>query len=82
MVAEFTIPLLALLGLKRFCEGCAVKEQRPKMLRALVTATAITVGLCLLFAVLPSLLGDGVSSNDRNAIAQYVEQGYFDQFTG
>ena len=82
VVAEFTIPLLALLGLKRFCEGCAVKEQRPRMLRALVTATAITVGFCLLFALIPSLLGDGVSSNDRNAIAQYVEQGYFDQFTG
>lgn len=82
VVAEFTIPLLALLGLKRFCEGCAVKEQRPQMLRALVAATAVTVGICLLFALLPTMGGDCVSSNDRNAIAQYVQQGYFDQYLG
>ena len=82
VVAEFTIPLLALLGLKRFCEACSDPAQRPRMLRALVLSTALTVGLCLVFAVVPSMLGDGVSSNDRNAIAQYVEQGYFDQYTG
>ena len=82
VVAEFTIPLLAMLGLKRFCEGCAVKEQRPKMLRALVLSTAVTVVICLLFALFPTAAGDCVSSNDRNAVAQYVAQGYFDSFMG
>lgn len=82
VVAEFTIPLLALLGLKAFCEGCAEKEQRPRMLRALVASTAVTVGICLLFAVFPTFTGDCVSNYDRQAIDQYVAQGYFDQYMG
>jgi hypothetical protein len=51
-------------------------------MKPLAISTAITVALCLVFAVMPGLVFDKcVSPNDTNALAQYVEAGYFDQFT-
>jgi hypothetical protein len=83
VVAEFTIPLLAMLGLKRFVEQCADQQSRGKMLRALTISTVITVVICLAFAVMPNtLFGECISSNDRTAIAQYIAKGYFDETTG
>ncbi len=80
VVAEFTIPLLAMLALKEFVEGAADTQRRPYLLRALTASTAITAGLCLIFAVAhTSILGDCISSSDRNAMTQYIEKGYFDR---
>ena len=78
VVAEFTIPLLALLGLKEFVEKCQQKETRTKMLRALTLSGVITVVCCLFFALAPTAFGDCISTADRNAMNQYVQQGYFD----
>ncbi|MCM1313637.1 MAG: YfhO family protein [Bacteroides sp.] len=80
VVAEFTIPLLAMMALKEFVEGATDSSRRPYLLRALTASTAITAGICLLFAVAhESILGDCLSSADRNAMAQYIEKGYFDR---
>ncbi len=81
VVAEFTIPLLAMLGLKRFVDLCADKRKRPWMLGALAISAAVTVFICILFAVIPQF-GECLSSNDRTAVAQYIAKGYFDETTG
>jgi len=71
VVVEFTVPLMAMWGLKLFME-------KPNQ-KALCMATGITVTLCL---VLMFFGGDCLSSNDKNAINSYVGQGYFDAATG
>ena len=91
VIAEFTIPLLAMLGLKEFADrvialrtdkNATSADYSNKVMKPLAISTAITVALCLVFAVMPGLVFDKcVSPNDTNALAQYVEAGYFDQFT-
>ena len=71
VVVEFTVPLMAIWGLKRFME----KPDR----KALAIATGITVVLCLL---LMFTAGECLSTGDKNAVNSYVGQGYFDAATG
>ena len=71
VVVEFTVPLMAMWGLKLYVE-------KPNQ-KALFIATGITVGICLLLMFFG---GDCLSTNDRNAINSYVGQGYFDAATG
>lgn len=71
VVVEFTVPLMALWGLKLFVE-------KPR-LKPLYIATGITVGLCL---VLMFTAGNCVSSNDQNSIASAVAAGNIDQMMG
>ena len=66
VVAEFTIPLLALLGLKEFVKGCGDAERRPQMKKALIYSGAITAFICLLFVLSPSLGGNGLSSHEHS----------------
>ena len=83
VVAEFTVPLLAMLGLKRFVELSMEKETRPKMMRALFISSIITVVICAAFALgHNTILGECISSSDRRSIDEYVGMGYFDQATG
>ena len=83
VVAEFTIPLLALLGLKEFVERCKQNENRGKLLRALILSTVITLACCFIFIFSPSsVFNECVSSNDRTAISQYIQAGYFDEGMG
>ena len=83
VVAEFTVPLLAMLGLKRFVELSMEKETRPQMMRALFISSIITVVICAAFALgHTAILGDCISSSDRSSIDEYVKMGYFDQGTG
>ncbi len=71
VVVEFTVPFLALWGLKLFVE-------KPN-LKALYIATGITVGLCL---ILMLTAGDCLSMNDKNSIASAVSSGSIDQQLG
>lgn len=71
VVVEFTVPLMAMWGLKLFVE-------KPNM-KALYTAFGITVGITL---ILMFMGGDCISSMDRRSIDQYVAAGYFDQMMG
>lgn len=82
VVAEFTIPLLALLGLRQFVADCQQPDKRVRSLRLLAVSTAFTLVCCLCFALAPTALGDCVSTHDRESISQYVQQGYFDAAFG
>ncbi len=67
VVMEFTVPLIALWGLKLFVEN-------PRM-RALTWATCITVFICLFFIIIPNFGSDCLCTNDRNTIAQLAQMG-------
>lgn len=92
VVAEFTIPLLAMLGLKEFVErtlalrannNATAADYGRKLFKPLAISVAITAGLCLIFAVMPgAVFGECVSDRDISSVAQYVNNGYFDQSTG
>ena len=67
VIAEFTIPLLAMLALKQ-----VVEENNLKTLgKPLVLSFGLTAGLCALFALMPSLFfSDFVSSAELHAMSQ------------
>ena len=66
VIAEFTIPLLAMLALKRLLSGEMKKEQ----LRVpLIVSFALTGGVALLFSLMPSLFFDSfISSSEMRAL--------------
>lgn len=69
VVAEFTIPLLAMLALKEVIGG---KVQTDKLRKAVVAAFALTGGFALLFAAMPDLFfGNYVSSAEMEALSQF-----------
>ena len=67
VIAEFTIPLLAMLALKQ-----VVEENNLKTLgKPLVLSFGLTTGFCALFALMPSLFfSDFVSSAELHAMSQ------------
>ena len=68
VIAEFTIPLLAMLALKKVVEDPQILTRQWKQAAA---AFALTGGIALLFAVMPGLFFDSfVSSSELNAMAQ------------
>ncbi|MBQ9362506.1 MAG: YfhO family protein, partial [Bacteroidaceae bacterium] len=71
VVVEFTVPLMAMWGLKLYVEKPDTK--------ALMVSAGITIAVCL---ALMFFGGDCLSSSDKNAINSYVGQGYFDAATG
>lgn len=73
VVAEFTIPLLAMMGLKRFFEGMSDAQQRPKLFKALTISSGITLFFCLFFALFPQFFGDCVSTMESESIRQQLE---------
>ncbi len=92
VVAEFTIPLLAMLGLKEFVDrvtslradkNATATDYNKRVIQPLLVSTGLTVVFCLLFAWMPDVVfGDCLSAHDRSAVAQYVSQGYFDNAVG
>ncbi len=72
VIAEFTIPLLAMLGLKRIVdEPDLLKTQR----KPLYVSMGITAGICLLFAVVPTLFfSDFVSAAERQNFQQLPQE--------
>ena len=68
VIAEFTIPLLAMLALKKIVdEPQLLKPQAPW----LYTSFALTGGMALLFAVLPKMFfSDFISSSEAQALSQ------------
>ncbi|MDR0961467.1 MAG: YfhO family protein [Mediterranea sp.] len=72
VIAEFTIPLLAILGLKRLLdEPTLLKTER----KAFIVSLAVTAGIALLLYLSPSLLGNSFvpareSQMLQNAVAQ------------
>ena len=69
VIAEFTIPLLAMLALKRIVEEPEVLTRNIKWV---YTAFGLTGGFCLLFAVMPNMFfGNYVSSGEMQALSQF-----------
>ena len=66
-IAQFTMPLLALLTLKEIFEG---KTNKNDILKSLKMAFYITGGFCLLFTLLPGMFNDFSSQADEQ-LKQY-----------
>ncbi|MBQ8047633.1 MAG: YfhO family protein [Prevotella sp.] len=71
VIAEFTIPLLGVMGLKELL------DQPEKYRKPFWTAFALTGGACLLFALAPGCYSNQfVSTADKIQLSQYVSQEY------
>ena len=69
VIAEFTIPLLAMMALKTVMDKPELLKKKVKYLYA---SFALTGGVCLLFAVAPSLFfSDFVSTSEMQALSQF-----------
>lgn len=70
VIAEFTIPLLAMLGLKRI-----VEEPNLLKTRKFYISMGVTAGICLLFALVPTLFfPDFVSQAEREVLSQLPQE--------
>lgn len=70
VIAEFTIPLLAIMALKKVIDDPSILSRKIKYVYA---AFALTGGFALLFALLPNLFFD-LTTTDSEAIARMNEQ--------
>ena len=68
VIAEFTIPLLAVLALKEIHDR---KQNREQLFRGLKIAFVVTAGLALFFALLPGMFLDFAGSGDKYMQQQY-----------
>ena len=73
VIAEFTIPLLAMMALKEIVANTNVR-------RTFVFATILTAGPCLLFWLMPDVFfGNYISSSESEMLHHAVAQGYIPQ---
>lgn len=84
VIAEFTIPLMAMMALKKFVEAPSCVRVRvrgiDKEVNALWLSFVITGGICLLFWLMPDMFfGNYVSTSELNGIQGLVSAGYVDQ---
>lgn len=74
VIAEFTIPLLAMLALKRVVDE---PDWLTKHIKCLYLSFALTAGVCLLFALMPSVFFSSfVSSSEMHALQQALPKEY------
>ncbi|MBF1501415.1 YfhO family protein [Prevotella pallens] len=66
VIAEFTIPLLAALALKRIVDEPTVLTKNMKYVYA---SLALTAGVALAIALMPSMMGPFVSDQERQMLA-------------
>ena len=80
VIAEFTIPLLAMLALKKVVdepECLTGHDGRLARVHYITIAFALTGGIALLFWLMPDVFfGSYFSSTDMRYMQQYVEAGY------
>ena len=69
VIAEFCIPLLAMLTLKRIVDEPQVLT---KQIKWVYTAFALTGGMCLLFALMPTLFFDFTTQAEQAQFAQML----------
>lgn len=69
VIAQLVLPILAVLGLKAFFE----KENKKELQKPLMIATGVVGGLCLIFAVAPSIFLDFMTGQDSNLIGTRYE---------
>lgn len=76
VVAEFTMPLLGLMGLKKLFDNPKFLSEKSKMFGKVqcsnmvyfYLALALTAGACLLFYLSPELMGSFISSHDTQML--------------
>lgn len=72
VIAEFTIPLLAMLALKKIMDE---PEVLTKKIKYVYTSFALTGGLALLFALMPTVFFSGfISSSEMYAMSQIPQE--------
>ena len=71
VIAEFTIPLLAVMALARLIDGR--KKAEPFKMWKFYTTLALTAGTAFLFAVFPGLFPSYTSLNEQGQLAQYPD---------
>ena len=77
VIAEFTIPLLAMMALAKVFGNSGIQEYRSsdeskKYLKPVLISYALTAGICVLFALMPRLFfSDFVSSSEMQALSQW-----------
>lgn len=71
VVPQFTLPLLAILGLQQILKGPDILKRKSS---AAWIAIGCTGGIALLLALLPSLGGSYLSDMEKNAFAPYLVQ--------
>ena len=74
VIAEFTIPLLAMLALRELVLRWKTEPQTIQ--KYFWIAFGLTAGFCLLFALMPTAFFEFVSSTDMKQIQQYIPQEY------
>lgn len=83
VIAEFTIPMLAMLALKKVVEepDCLRgKDGSFARIHYITISFALTGGMALLFWLMPDLFfGNYISTADQTAMQQYVGAGYIPQ---
>ncbi len=72
VIAEFTIPLMAMMALKKVIEEPQILAG--KGMRMLGAAFALTGGMALLFGLAPTLFFDFTTSGEQEAFAQMLGQ--------
>ena len=69
VIAEFTIPLLAMLALKKIVDD---PDLLTKKIKYLYVSLVLTAGMALLFALMPTMFfSDFVSSQEMQALSQW-----------
>lgn len=77
VVAEFTIPLLAMLALKELFDK---PEELPQRMKTVYLSAALTGGVALLFALMPDLFfGNYISMMEQSMFQQAAQAGYIPQ---
>lgn len=77
VIAEFTIPLLAMLGLKEIIDHPEVLKEK---LNYVYVSFALTGGFAFLFAVMPDVFfGNYISSSEMSMLQDAVGKGYIPQ---
>ena len=83
VIAEFTIPLLAMLALKEVVSNpdcLRGKEDHLSRVHYITISFALTGGMALLFWLMPDLFfGNYISTSDQMYMQQYVNAGYIPQ---
>lgn len=72
VIAEFTIPLLAMLALKKVVDEPELLTTKIKFVYA---SFGLTAGLCMLFAIAPTMFfSDFISSTEMKALAHFPSE--------
>ena len=75
VIAEFTIPLLAMLALRNFMRSVESGENNKQLMTYVYASFGLTAGICLLFALFPSLFFSSfISTQEAQMISSSLPQ--------